>query len=196
LLFNYGNILLFTFISSTTFLIFLIYFLNHLKIHPPQITKNPEKKENYFLTFVKYFIFIIILTNFVFIGTIGIHEFGHFSVSKLYDCEYRHIVIQEQTAFTELLCQNLPTNFYVLLGGILLPFFVAFLLFISGGKFIKEIAILMTGFNLLASYKDLSDLGLSDNIILTSIILGILTLILGIALLAKSKTEEYPIIYS
>ena len=192
--FNIKFVLLFSIISNFLFLFFSLSLMHQLNQNPPQKFPKKQKKESYFFSFIKYFVFIIILTNFVFLGTLSLHEFGHFSVSKFYDCEYRKIVYEENYPYTELLCQDLPTNTFVILGGVALPLLVAMVLFILGGKFIKEISLLMIGFNLLASYGDFLDLGVSDNLILFFVISGLIFLIIGIILLAKSRTEEAQII--
>jgi hypothetical protein len=55
----------------------------------------------------------------------------------------------------------------------------------------KHISILITGFNLVVLYEDFVGLGLSNNIIIFFILSGIIILVTGIMLLAKSSTEEY-----
>jgi hypothetical protein len=62
-------------------------------------------------------------------------------------------------------------------------------LFILGGKLIKDISLLMIGFNLIAANKDLLDIGLSENIVTLSLTAGVLFLIGGISLLVKSRVE-------
>ncbi len=72
-----------------------------------------------------------------------------------------------------------------------MPAVIAVLLLIVGGIFIKDMAILIIGFNLIFSYRDFIELGISENIVMTSVIFGTLFIIGGIMMLAKSRTEDY-----
>ncbi len=191
--FNIKLISIFSLISNFLFLLFVISFFKNLKEFPPETKEKKQRKENYALIFLKYFIFIIVLTNFVFLGTLSLHEFGHFSVSKIYNCDEIKIVYEGNLPYTELLCQNQDSAFLGILGGITLPIIIAIILFIIGGKFIKEISLLILGFNFILSYHDFTDLNFSDNLVFFSLILGVLFLVIGIVLLAKSRTEDYPI---
>ncbi len=185
-----GNVYFFSLISGIFFLIFAYLFLSDLRKFPLNTTSKIKKEKSYLFTLLGHLIFIITLTNFVFIGTVGIHEFGHYSVSKFYDCEYQQIVYDGDFFHTDILCRSLESNVGVILGGVLLPLIVALLLFLMGGKFMKEIALLIFGFNLISISRDFSDLGISDNLIFISIFCGVLILIYGLFLLAKSKSEE------
>ena len=70
-------------------------------------------------------------------------------------------------------------------------FLISVLLFVIGGKFIKDISLLMAGFNLIFSNKDFLDLGLSDNLVMATAIFGVLLLIIGMVILTRSTTEDY-----
>jgi hypothetical protein len=193
LLFNIGEAYTFSLFSNFLFFILTIQILEILSKNPP-LHKNYSsygRTDSYFVTFFRYFIFILILTNFVFIATIAIHEFGHFTVAGFYDCEYKRIVYEKNFPHTEVLCRELTNRNWVTLGGLLSPFLISLFLLIVGGKFIKDISLLIIGFNLIASNKDLLDLGFSENLVMASIIAGILFLIFGIVMLARSRTEEY-----
>src|SRR3989339_880722 len=74
--------------------------------------------------------------------------------------------------------------------GILAPFLLAILLFFIGGKFMKEMAFLLSGFNFLAIAKDLQDFGLSQNLIFAVLLLGGSFLIYGIIIISKLRIED------
>lgn len=192
LLFKIGEVFLFSFFSTLIFLMPILEILEVLKKNPP-LNKGPKayKESSYLITLIRHFIFILILTNFVFIATIAVHEFGHFMVAEFYNCEYTRIVYESNFPYTEALCSNISNSSLVTFGGIFLPFLISLFLFIVGGKFIKEISLLISGFNLIASSRDFLDFGFSENIVLGCIILGILFLIFGVLLLAKARTEDY-----
>ena len=187
---NPHNVYTFSLISGFFFFLFSFFFFKDLHNINLENTPRYKKEKSYFFILLAHLIFIITLTNFVFIGTIGIHEFGHYGSSKFYDCDYQKIVYDGNFFHTEILCRSLEGNVFVILGGVLLPFVLALLLFFIGGKFMKEIAILISGFNFIAISRDLADLGVSENFVFLSIFCGVLLLIYGLYSLAKSKTEE------
>jgi hypothetical protein len=189
----------FSLISNSFFFVFLLFFILDLKKFP---VSSFEKRINirksyYFLDFLRYFIFIVILTNFIFIGVLAVHEAGHFIVSKTSsECDLERIVYEGKLPHTEILCNNSPESMgKILLGGIFLPIIVALLLFIGGGTFMKEISLLIIGFDILISYKDFIDLGFSQSISTFFSILGGIMIILAIAILAKSRTTEEEFIH-
>jgi hypothetical protein len=184
------NLYNFSFISGIFFFLFSFFFFGDLRKYPLEVTSKPKREKSYFFTMLSHLVFIIVLTNFIFIGTVGIHEFGHYGASKLQNCEYQQIVYDGNFFHTDILCEDSQGRLFVTLGGILLPFLIAILLFLIGGNFIKEIAFLIFGFNFVAISRDLSDLGISDNLVFFSIFVGIGFLIYGLYLLAKSKSEE------
>ncbi len=180
--------------SNILFFIFLIFSIFHIEkniyyfFHHKLIRK---RKENYIMSFLKYFIFIVVIVNFVFIGTVTVHEAGHFITSKAYGCQFVKIVYEQDFPHTETLCNESFNAFTkVILGGILLPILISILLYFTGGTFIKEISLLIFGFNLILSYQDIIDLGFSKNISLFFFVLGIISSLVSIGLLAKSKTNE------
>jgi hypothetical protein len=187
-------------ISNLFFFIFLLFFIKDLKTIP-QISyeKNIKLKYNrYIFDFLRYFVFIIILTNFIFIGVLAIHEAGHFFVSKLSpDCDLERIVYEGNLPHTEILCST-PTDSSmnrIIFGGIFLPVIVALLFFFGGGTFMKEISLLILGFDILISYKDFIDLGFSQNISIFFSIFGVIIILLAIGILAKSRTTEEEFIH-
>jgi hypothetical protein len=187
LLFRMGEVFIFSFFSNLLFLILAFIFLRDIKNYP-KIKSKIKRKRKGVLVFLRFFVFILILTNFVFIATIAIHEFGHLTTARFYECSYSRIVY-DQDIHTEFLCNELPNKNIVVLGGVLLPLVIAGFLFILGGKLIKDISLLMIGFNLIAANKDLLDIGLSENIVTLSLTAGVLFLIGGISLLVKSRVE-------
>ena len=185
-----GSVYSFNIVLSLAFLIFSFHFLKNLKKYSQDLKTQSPKEKSYFFHLLSHLIFIIAFTNFIFIGTVGVHEFGHFGTSKFFDCAYQKIVYDGEFFHTEILCSNTSSDFFVTLGGIALPFLVALFLFLVGGKFMKEVAILMACFNFIAISNDLSFLGISDNLIIVSIVLGVGLIIYGLLLLAKSRSEE------
>ena len=187
-------------ISNSFFLAFFFFFLIDLNKLPLDFFEKKNlklKHNNYVFDFLRYFVFIIILTNFIFVGVLSIHEGGHFIASKLSpNCGLERIVYEGGLPHTEILCANsdVSTNL-VIFGGILLPLLVALLMFFGGGTFMKEISLLIIGFDILISYKDFIDLGFSQNVSTFFSIFGGAIVLLAIGILAKSRTTEEEFIH-
>jgi len=191
LLVGIGDVYIFSLFSNLFFLILIFNLLADLKKYPLlHLEYSNNKEKPYFLVLLRHFIFIIVLTNFIFIGTLGIHELGHFGISKLYNCESGKIIYEGNFLHTEVLCKNLPDNILILLGGILIPVLLAVVLFLIGDNFIRDVSILIIGFNLIASNRDFTDLGVSDNFVMLSLFIGAIFLIIGIIMFVKSKVDS------
>jgi hypothetical protein len=190
ILFNFGEIYIFSLFTNLLFLIFFYFNLKTLDIF------NPRQKQDKFIKnmpllylYLRYFIFIITITNFIFIGTISLHEFGHFAAANFYECESSKIIYENYLPYTEALCNDTNNQLIFTLSGFFLPLLIAVFLFIIGGIFIRDISLLIIGFNLIVSFKDLKNIGLTDNIIMVIILAGVLSIVLGIVLLAKSRVN-------
>jgi len=191
LLIGIGKIYVFSLVSNVLFLILIFILLSDLRKYPLlHLEFSQSKEKSYSLLLLRYFVFMVVLVNFIFIATIGIHEFGHYAVSKFYDCQYRRIVYEGNFPHTDILCKNISDNTIVLLGGILTPIILAIILFLVGGKFVKSTALLMIGFNLMAANGDFRELGMSDNLIMFALFGGIMFLVIGIIMLAKSRVDS------
>jgi hypothetical protein len=189
-----------SFISNMFFFIFLFFFLSDIKKLPQIFFERRTLRlmhNHYLFDFLRYFVFIIILTNFIFIGVLAVHEGGHFFISRLTpDCGVNRIVYEGGLPHTEILCNNSITSTNkIIFGGIFFPILIALLLFFGGGTFMKEIALLIIGFNILISYKDFIDLGFSQSISVFFSIFGGIVILLGIGILAKSRTTEEEFIH-
>ena len=187
-------------VSNALFLIFIFFFLIDIKNLPTDFFERRTlkfKPTNYIFDFLRYFVFIIILTNFIFIGVLAIHEGGHFFISKLNpNCNVERIVYEGGLPHTEILCNNSVISTHIIIfGGILIPLVVALLFFFGGGTFMKEISLLIIGFDILISYEDFLDLGFSQNISVFFSIFGAAIVLLAVAILAKSRTTEEEFIH-
>jgi hypothetical protein len=189
LFFNLENLFLFSFLSGILLFVFIVYFVYDLRKFAVLPFRSNRRGRSYFLRLLGHLIFVITIVNFVFIGTIGVHEFGHFSVSKIYGCEYGKIIYDGDLFHTEVLCSLDSVKIPVLLGGVLFPIFIALCLFFIGGSFLKEIALIMFGFNMVSVSKDLLDLSVSQNFVFVSIFIGVVFLVYGIFILARSKID-------
>ncbi len=177
-------------ISVIIFLIFINSFLKDIKETPEVQHLHPKIPTSPTIHFLKHFIFIIIITNFIFIGTITTHEFGHVLMAQSADCQDIKIVYELRgLPHTEINCSNISEKQKWAMGGLLLPFLVAALLMFGGGKSVKEFALQIIGFNLIIAYSDIQVMGFSETIATFTTIFGVCLSILSLALLAKSRTD-------
>jgi hypothetical protein len=191
--FGVGSLFVFSFISSILFLLFVYFFLKDVGSFPlKHQSKIKFHGDHGVFLFLKYFVFMIVLINLVLITTVSVHEFGHIAASRFYGCEARTIVYEEGSyPYSEILCNDTSGNIFIALAGPALPLLVAILLFIIGGRYIRPIALLVLGFDLMASYRDLGGVGLSENLVVVTTVLGITCLLLGVALLARARMQEH-----
>jgi len=186
-----GKLYLMSIFYSVFFICFIIFLIKYISSGPLPLLKKKNVKTSYFFHFLRSFVFVVALINFIFISTVVIHEFGHLIVSYLYNCSSRQIVFSGGFPDTQILCSNLSSTLYVTLGGILIPLILGFILFLVGGPFLKETGVLMGGFNLIIASRDYLQIGISNNISLLLVMVGIIFAAGGIIYMAKSKSEEY-----
>jgi hypothetical protein len=177
-------------ISSALFLKFIIQFLELLNSKTQKKFYLSKAPESPIIHFLKHFIFIVIITNFIFIGTVSIHEFGHLAASTQSNCEEAKIIYElKGLPHTEIICSDQKDKNLWILSGIILPFIIASFLFFGGGKFMKEMSIQIAGFNLIISYLDIKSLNIPQALATFALIAGIATVIFSLALFAKSRIE-------
>lgn len=179
-------------ISTLLFFLFFYNFLEILRNHQKPFLPPKKKEESIIVSFLKHFIFIIIITNFIFIGTVSIHEIGHLVASSASPyCEGERIVYElDELPHTETECSDTRSEIIWVLAGLVLPATIALTLFFVGSGIMRELALQIFGFNLLISYRDLIALGSSKFLSLFGVFIGVLFLILSIVLMARSRTQQ------
>lgn len=187
-----GDPIYYAIVSGMLMILSFYYLLKDLSEHDIEYgVQRKKKEENIILSFFRYFVVVIVLTNLIFISTVSIHEFSHASIAQLYGCDSRIILYDAQTyPHTEIFCDSPRTSMKVIMAGVLLPLIVAILLVLVKEEYMREIALLMVGFNLLLSYLDLRDLGFSSNITSSALALAIMLIVIGVILLVKAKAGK------
>jgi hypothetical protein len=137
------------------FLIFVYFFTQSLPQRSIKTGDTFLRQETKTLLFIKYFVFILVITNFSLISTIGVHELSHVVTARLYDCESRSIFYEQGNyPYSEIVCDDLSGKTLITLSGPIIPVLIGIILFFIGGILMRAIALLVMGFNLIASYKD------------------------------------------
>jgi len=174
--------------SMILFLNFLLAYTSHLRKHPQIQLVNNLHIDSPLIGFLKHFIFIIVITNFILVGTIGVHELGHLTTAKFANCSDAKIVYEiGGFPHTEVNCEDTTSLFKWTLGGIFAPLIISLLLLFVGGKFIRELALQVIGFNLIISYLDLIELTFSRIFSTFIFMTGIVLVIFSLGLLANSR---------
>lgn len=183
------NILISSLVSMALFLVFIYYFARKIESHV-FVKHADEGEENYIFTFIRYFVFIIVITCIMLVSTIAVHELGHVAAAKYYGCEFTTVLfVEDKYPHTEVICSDEGAIFWTSLFGVILPILIALILFIIGGSFIRDISLLMLGFNFVAAYRDLHNTGMSGSLIISILVLGLIIIALSVILLARSRVE-------
>lgn len=178
-------------LGSLAFFIYFIYiFTDQLRKRPEFLHIKPKIIESPIISFLKHFVFLIIITNFIFIGTISIHELGHLGMAKVNSCEDTKIIYElNGLPHTEFFCpEESKINLWIL-GGLLLPIIIAIVLALSGGTTVKEFSLQIIGFNLIISYLDIIELGFSKIIGIFTSAIGVSLILISLVVLARSRTK-------
>ena len=179
------------FILFAGFILFCLIFIFVRDIEKYSIL--PEKYDfnrGYFFVLFGHLMFVLIVVNFVFIGTVAAHEAGHYGVFSFLNCVDKKIVYDNSMFHVEGFCTGEMDNIYSAWGGILFPFLVALVFGFFNIAFFREVAILMTGFNFFAISKDLIEIGYGRGWLIFSEAFGVICVLLGVFLLSKSRIDS------
>ncbi|MFH1290476.1 MAG: hypothetical protein ABIH92_03645 [Nanoarchaeota archaeon] len=193
LFFGVGEPFLYSLTLNAIFLVFVIFFLKNVRRYRlKDLGRVKMKREHGVILFIKYFVFIIVLVNLVLVATVSVHEFSHVFVSRVYGCESKTIVYEDGSyPYSEILCNNLENKVPIALAGPLVPLIIAVFLFIIGGHYIRSISFLLAGFNLIASYMDFKEVGLTNNLVVATLIVGAIFLVIGVVQLARARMKDH-----
>jgi len=149
-----------------------------------------------FLYFIRYFVFVITISSFVIISVIGVHEIGHALAATFLGCDYVKAVIYEtdKNPYTEVICQSSLNQAFVIISGFLFTLIMGLMIFLISKEFLRLISYLIFGFSFLFAYGDLIELGLSNNLIFITSIIGFLITIVAIFKISLSAIKQTEVI--
>lgn len=177
---------LFWFIPAT--LMFFVFLSMYLDVTNLGIIKREKLKQKkkilifaYANVLAKFLIFITAISAFILVSTVAIHELGHALVAQYYGCgQFKAVIYDIIAPHTEIRCESAYNNVVLTLGGIAATLVIALVFILTGGQFTTGLSYLLFGFGLLISYGDLTDLGISKNIIAVVLFSSLITIILAI----------------
>ena len=157
------------FISNVAVFLLLYLFYKDIKSCGKETTNPKPKIKKIILPilFIKFIIFIISISAFIFISTIAVHELGHALSAQYYGCERSKAVIYDILGppHTEMACDGYYNNTIITFGGLISTIALALIFLFTGGRFTTIMSYLIFGYSLLIAYGDLMDYGVSLNII-------------------------------
>ncbi len=129
----------------------------------------------------RFILFIITITGFIFLSTIALHEMGHAIAAQYYGCEHTKAVIYDviNAPHTEIFCGSDYNETIITLAGFFATITTGLLFFLAGGRFTSILSYIILGLSLIISNSDLSELGLSSNIIAAISIAGLIIMVIA-----------------
>lgn len=169
-------------------LMYLVFLFIYLDVKNLGIIKkeNHHKKKKfinlaYAAVFVRFLVYMISISAFIFVSTISIHELGHALVAQYYGCgEFKAVIYDIIAPHTEIRCDTYYNNITLTMAGVAATLLVGLVFILTGGEFIRGISYLLFGFGLLVSYGDLIDLEISKNIISVVLLASAILIIMAV----------------
>ncbi|MEK6808540.1 MAG: hypothetical protein AABY14_02540, partial [Nanoarchaeota archaeon] len=130
------------FIPHTLNLLILLFIFSGIKKlgvdKPPKRKMHNHPILSIILLYLKYIMFIVSMSGFIFLSTVSIHEVGHVFIAKYYGCEDTKAIIYDWGNYphAEIKCRNSYNDTIITLGGILSTFIVIIIFLLSGNEFI------------------------------------------------------------
>ena len=184
--------------NSLIFFVFLLIYLDIINLGIIKKEKYEEKKKflilRYFGVFSKFLIFIISISGFILVSSIAVHELGHALVAQYYGCgQFKAVIYDIIAPHTEIKCDSYYSNITLTLAGVLATLVIGLIFTLTGTQFTKGLSYLMFGFGLLISYGDLTDLGVSKNIVALVLLLSLVVIILAIIKISAHYLKQQDI---
>src|SRR3989338_3719793 len=157
--------------------------VSNLGIHSLDLKIRKSSSTLHLVTlFFRFAIFLVSVMGFMVLSTIALHEFGHAIAAQYYGCEHTKAVIYDVlgSPHTEIICSSYYNDMVITLGGLMATFVVGAVFLIAGSEFTTLLSIIIFGLSLLISYGDLSELGISGNILAALMILSLIVISFGI----------------
>lgn len=136
--------------------------------------------------------YVLCLSVFIMLGTLGVHEMGHSLAARSFGCSH-------QTQFgighavTHVECESAAGSTFIVLGGFALTVLISVMMYIVGNGFARRIALMIFGFSMIMAVDDFTVLGLQHSAIVALVFIASIVLGVGLVKLVKDYEVEYDI---
>jgi hypothetical protein len=134
--------------------------------------------------------FVIGLSIFLMLGTLGVHELGHSLGAKVMSCAYT-TSFGVGHAVTHVACESGSGLLFITLSGLIMTLLISLLMYFMGHDFAKRLALMILGFSLLISVDDFTSIGLPKSIFVALVFVSAILLGYGLMLIVKNYEKEY-----
>jgi hypothetical protein len=171
----------------------ILAFLLFLKLQRGHVcvTAEPEKHHIPLAVEVcKFSFFVIALSVFLMLGTLGVHELGHSISAKALGCSH-------ETSFgigyavTHVTCNSAFGSTIITLGGFVLTLIISMLMYFMGNDFAKRMSFLLIAFSILIAIDDFTALHMPYSVVVVAVLISALLIGFGISLVVKNYELEY-----
>ncbi len=139
---------------------------------------------------IKLGLFVIGLSVFLMLGTLGVHELGHSLAANAMGCSH-------ETSFgigfakTHIVCESDAGTTLITLAGLIMTLIVAALLYFMGNDFARRIALLIIAFSFITAVEDFGALGLPQSLFVIVIFISAVLICYGLVLVVRNYEKEY-----
>ncbi|MBW2964497.1 hypothetical protein KY363_03480 [Candidatus Woesearchaeota archaeon] len=138
----------------------------------------------------KFGFFVIALSFFMMLGTLGMHELGHSLAAGFLGCEHS-TSFGISFAITHVSCSSDAGATAITLGGFVLTLLVSLMMFFIGNDFTRKMSYMLIAFSLLTAMDDFSVLGLPYSLMVIAVFIAALLAGYGLILIVKDYEAEY-----
>ena len=135
-------------------------------------------------------LFIMSISLFVMLGTLGVHELGHSLAAKSFGCSHS-TVFSIGKAVTHVVCDSASGSTFIALAGLILTVAISIIIYSMGNGFAKRVAYMIFGFSILIAVDDLAVLNTPYSAITALIVVSSIFIGYSIVRIARNYESEY-----
>lgn len=157
----------------------------HARIHTARKHHIPVIAEVFKIGF-----FILSISIFIMLGTLGVHELGHSLAAKSLGCSHA-TSFGIGKAVTHIKCESASGSTFIALAGFILTILISLLIYFMGNDFAKRIAHMMFGFSILIAVDDFTVLSMPYSAITALVIISSIFIGYSIVRIVNNYELEY-----
>jgi hypothetical protein len=142
------------------------------------------------LEVVKLGLFVVGLSIFIMLGTLGVHELGHSLVAKTFGCS-TETVFDIGFAKTHVVCDSTTGSTLIALGGFALTMLISLVIYMVGNDFAKRMSFMMFAFSFIISSDDFIVLKLPYSLMIIALFVTAILVAYGLVRIVQEYELEY-----